>query len=248
MSVRTGVALAGLLLAAAVVGPAAAAPPPLNPDLMTVSGRFGLPQAGPGAPKLAVSVAVAPEASTASAFDPAVLGPAVAQAVERSLRNHGLLAADGAAAKVSLSRVEVVREGENARVVATLSAEAPSTGCLPYAAVGRYHSLARLRSGNGRRIAGVLGTIATMGLDGGTVLARQMEWAAQENRALNSVRTTAEGEGVADAHGPDAPVRHATVNAVRLALVDLITHLNGPACSPASTVVQPPADPSTGTP
>ena len=240
---RVALALTALVLSA---GAALADPAPqtLHPDLMTVSGRQGLPQAGAQAPRVSLGeVSAASAVTERTHFDPLALDIALTAALERSLRNHAFLSSAGEATPLvaEWSGLDVEQDETGATVTVHLRASGPA--CLPYEATGRFRSLARTKSGGGRRLVGVLGTVATLGMDGGASMVNQMTLASQENRALNVGRKVGEAEGVAPSFGDTALIQFGASNAVRLALADLLTKLNSSACA-----VQPSAPSSTGTP
>jgi hypothetical protein len=193
-------------------------------------------------------VTVAAPVAARTGYDGSILAPPLRTAFHRSLSNHGFAATDAPSAPTlhaEWAAVEVAEDEAGALVTARLRvvAEGVPSACLPYEASGQFRSLARQKSGAGRRIAGVLGTVATLGTDGGTILARQMEWASQENSAKNAFRPVGVNEGVALGFGPTAVVQHGAINAVRVALIDLLTRLNRPECA-----AQPSAASSNGTP
>ena len=235
-------ALVGAAAFSLAAAPALARPPaPPDADLMTVSGRQGLPPASAGAPRFQLgAVTVAPSVAARTGYDGSVVAPPLRTAVHRSLSNHGFATPDPRPAptlNAEWTAVEVAEDEAGALVTARLRVVASDVpaACLPYEASGQFRSLARQKSGAGRRIAGVLGTVATLGTDGGTIMARQMEWASEENKAKNRFRAVGENEGVATGFGPAAVVQYGAANAMRLALVDLLTKLNGPECTAQPT-------------
>ena len=217
---------------------AVAAEPSINVDLMTVSGRHALAQAGPTSPKLKLAeVSVAPAAQQASGFEPELFRAALEQAATRSLSNFGYQVAQSegqaSTASLELTKVEVAEIAEGARVSVSIRLSAPQApaSCLPRESAATFRSLSRLKSGNSRRVVGVLGTVAALGTDGGAIMAHHFDAASHENRAVNSKRVTAPGEGVAPRHGEKSVLQFGVANAVQLALADVIAHLGSPACA-----------------
>ncbi len=230
--------LAGVVMAA-LATPAMAETPPLNADLITVSGRHGLPRAdgSPLAARLSVkAVTVGPSAATILTTDLGTVRWTLRQGVEKTLRNHGYLApaepAAGAepplAILVEMSDLDVQADAEGATAIVRLSvgapADEPAIACLPYAATGKFRALTPLKSGGGQRATGIIfGVLA--GPAGGVFMANQLQNATANNVALNSRRTVAAGEGVSPQFGAPAVARHASINAIQMALVDLVKHL-----------------------
>ena len=278
--------LSGVVMAA-LATPAMAETPPLNADLITVSGRHGLPRAdgSPLAARLSVkAVTVGPSAATILTTDLGTVRWTLRQGVEKTLRNHGYLApaepAAGAepplAILVEMSDLDVQADAEGATAIdldvqadaegataiARLSVGAPADGpaiaCLPYAATGKFRALTPLKSGGGQRATGIIfGVLA--GPAGGVFMANQLQNATANNVALNSRRTVAAGEGVSPQFGAPAVARHASINAIQMALVDLVKHLGetegckAPAkppapAPPAGLEVQTPPTPDTAPP
>ena len=264
--------LAGVVMAA-LATPAMAETPPLNADLITVSGRHGLPRAdgSPLAARLSVkAVTVGPSAATILTTDLGTVRWTLRQGVEKTLRNHGYLApaepTAGAepplAILVEMSDLDVQADAEGATAIARLSVGAPADGpaiaCLPYAATGKFRALTPLKSGGGQRATGIIfGVLA--GPAGGVFMANQLQNATANNVALNSRRTVAAGEGVSPQFGAPAVARHASINAIQMALVDLVKHLGetegckAPAkppapAPPAGLEVQTPPTPDTAPP
>lgn len=230
--------LAGVVMAALPMTALADAPP-INADLITVSGRHGLPRAdgSPLAARLSVKeVTVGPSAATILTTDIGTVRWTLRQGVEKTLRNHGYLAATEPAAGaepslailVEMLDLDVQADAEGATAIVRLSVGAPADGpaiaCLPYAATGKFRALAPLKSGGGQRATGIIfGVLA--GPAGGVFMANQLQNATANNVALNSRRTVAAGEGVSPQFGAAAVARHASINAIQMALVDLVKHL-----------------------
>lgn len=258
---QVGVVMAALALMAM------AQPSPMNADLITVNGRHGLPRAdgSPIAARLLVKdVIVAPSAASLLKADGPAVSASLRQALEKSLRNHGYLAAQIAepAAEagtapvldliVELAELDLQTDAEGATVVARISAvpraDGPAVACLPYVATGKFRALTPLKSGGGQRATGIIFGALT-GPVGGMFMASQMQNATANNIALNSRRTVAAGEGVSPQHGAQAVARHAAINALQMALVDLVKHLGEtdgckapakPAGAPPPEAPQPP--------
>lgn len=230
--------LAGVVMAA-LATPAMAETPPLNVDLITVNGRHGLPH-GDGSPiaaRLLVKTVTA-DASVAPLLktDLPTVQDTLRRGVEKSLRNHGYLAAaepssgveSPLAIVVEMSTVDIQADAEGAtavtRVTVGPSTDGPAIACLPYTATGRFRALTPLKSGGGQRATGIIfGALA--GPVGGVFMANQMQNATANNVAMNARRTVAAGEGVSPQFGAPAVARHAAINALQMALVDLIKHL-----------------------
>ncbi|KRA66086.1 hypothetical protein ASD79_02035 [Caulobacter sp. Root655] len=237
---RRFLTMVGVVMAA-LAATAMAEPPPINVDLITVSGRHGLPR-GEGSPiagrLLVKDVTVDPSAATLFKTDVATVGSSLRQGVEKTLRNHGYLAAAAAepaaggapplAIVVEMSGPDIQADAEGATAIARLSvgppADSPAIACLPYTATGKFRALTPLKSGGGQRATGIIfGALA--GPVGGVFMANQLQNATANNVALNSRRTVAAGEGVSPQHGAPAVARHASINAVQMALIDLVKHL-----------------------
>jgi hypothetical protein len=254
---RRVLTMVGVVMAA-LATTAMTGPPPINVDLITVSGRHGLPR-GEGSPiagrLLVRDVTVDPSAATLFKTDVATVGSSLRQGVEKTLRNHGYLAAAEPAVGgppplaivVEMSGPDIQADAEGATAIARLSvgppADSPAIACLPYIATGKFRALTPLKSGGGQRATGIIfGALA--GPVGGVFMANQLQNATANNVALNSRRTVAAGEGVSPQHGAPAVARHASINAVQMALVDLVKHLGetegckAPAPPP---VIAPPA-------
>jgi len=248
---QVGVVMAALALMAL------AQPSPMNADLITVNGRHGLPRAdgSPIAARLLIKdVIVAPTAGPVLKADPVVVQAALRQALEKSLRNHGYLAEPAAepgaptvALVVELAEFDVQADPEGTTAVARISvvpqAGGPAAACLTYAATGKFRALTPLKSGGGQRATGIIfGALA--GPVGGMFMASQMQNATANNVALNSRRTVAADEGVSPQHGAPAVARHAAINALQMAMVDLVKHLGETeGCKGLAAPVQvPPAD------
>jgi hypothetical protein len=235
--IQIGVVMAALALMAM------AEPSPINADLITVNGRHGLPRAdgSPIAARLLVKeVMVAPSVAPLLKTEVTVIRASLRQALEKSLRNHGYLAVRTAEAGaqegtapvlnlvVELAELDVQADPEGATVIARISAvplaDGPAVACLPYVATGKFRALTPLKSGGGQRATGIIfGALA--GPVGGVFMASQLQNATANNVALNSRRTVAAGEGVSPQHGDKAVARHAAINALQMALVDLVKHL-----------------------
>jgi hypothetical protein len=239
-----------LALAAALAGAAAPAwaarpPAPINPDPMTVSGRFDLPKAG-GSPyagrvkmgQVSLDGAFAQDAK----LDPEALKTAVQAAAARSLQNFGYLAPDGAADALTVDLdvlpISVERTDDGARVTAQLRFKAAADACLAQVGEGRFKALERERSGGGRR-AFALGASLAMGLALGpgvnTFMPAEFETASAENRRRNAARLVAVGEGVAPAFGEAGLIGFGAMSATQLALADYLRRLGEtPACKAAA--------------
>jgi hypothetical protein len=249
--------LVGVVMAAIVLM-AMAEPPAINTDLITVNGRHGLPH-GDGSPigarLLVKEVVIAPSATEVLKTDAATLSATLRQAMEKSLRNHGYLAAPGAEPTldivVELVELDLQADALGAtamiRIKVTPTAEAPAIACLPYTATGKFHALTPLKSGGGQRATGIIfGALA--GPVGGVFMANQLQNAAANNVALNSRRVVAAGEGVSPQQGAPAVARHAGINALQMTLVDLIKHLGETeGCKAPPKPLQPPS-PETAAP
>jgi hypothetical protein len=241
-------------IALAAAGPAFGAAPELNPDLLTVSGRHALPNAegSPYKARLAVGeVVVAPGLERQTGIDPVAFKAGFTLALEKSLRNHGYLAAgagDAGARALSLdfTAPELAAQPDGATAVVRLRAKLanadPQAPCAPFEARGEFHALAPLRSGAGQRVVVVAATVALafVGVNGGAFMVSQFQSASAQNRALNAHRGLQAGEGVAPGGGEQAVARHAVVNATQLALAELIRHLGAPGdCRPAAAAGAP---------
>lgn len=235
---RRSLTMVGVVMAALAMTAMAEAPP-INVDLITVSGRHGLPR-GEGSPiaaRLRVeAVTVDPSAATLFKTDLVTVSSSLRQGVEKSLRNHGYLASAEPAAGgepsltivVAMSELDIQADPQGATAVARVSVDAragsPTIACLPYTATGKFRALTPQKSGGGQRATGIIfGALA--GPVGGVFMANQLQNASANNVALNSRRTVAAGEGVSPQFGAPAVARHASINAVQMALVDLVKHL-----------------------
>lgn len=234
--------LAAVLCAAAAPAWAAKAPPTIDPDPMTVSGRFELPKAAAGAPQLKLGAVSVDEAVAARAkLDPAALRTALTQAAERSLRNFGYAApgsAGGAPVDLAFSaETQPVDGGLRATVHLTASAADP---CFGRIAIGVFKVLPRVRSGSGKRIFAVAASVALALATGPSgagndFLPAEFETASAENRARNAGRALGPGEGVAPSFDEADALGFAEMSAVRLALADYIRQLGqAPACQAAA--------------
>lgn len=207
---------------------------------MTVSGRFELPHAvGPLAGLVRLgTVKLDPGLASKSKQDGPALETAFLQAVDRSLRNFGYLAADNGsgetAVDVELLPVAATVSDDATLVTARLkfTATGAHANCLSREVEGRFRVLERQRSGGGRRalaVGAVVG-MAFMGAPGGTFMADQFTTASAENHLLNAQRTTGVGEGVAPGFKDTDELAHGANAATQLALADYIRQLAG--CAP----------------
>jgi hypothetical protein len=233
-----------LLIAAAacaVAAPAVAkAPLVINPDPMTVSGRFELPHA---AAPLAGQVRIAavkldPSLATSSKRDGSALETAFREAVSRTLLNFGYLAADsGGETVIDVELLPVVvASSEGAKLVTArlkFTASGGQAACIGREVEGRFRVLERQRSGGGRRalaVGAVVG-MAFLGSPGGTFMADQFAMASAENQLLNAQRLTGAGEGVAPGFKETDELIHGANAATQLALADYIRQLGAdPIC------------------
>lgn len=235
----------GLVLTAAVcvaASPALAkAPSVIDPDPMTVSGRFELPRAAePVAGQFRLgAVMLDPELAAKTKQDAVALQAAVQGAVSRSLQNFGYLApavlTEATAVDVELLPVAVERTEDGAAVTARLkfTAQGVAAGCFARVSEGRFTVLERERSEGGRRAfaIGAVVALAFVGVNGGTLLASEFDGAADDNRARNTLRKVAAGEGVAPGFGEARLLAYGASSATRLALADYIRQLGeAPAC------------------
>lgn len=237
----------GLVLAAALwaaAGPACAgkAPARLDPDPLTVSGRFELPKAAaPYAGRVAIGrIEVNPALARQARLDEAALAAALGEAATRSLRNFGYLAepagADSLEVDLELLGLELQTGDEGAQALARLRIAA-ADACLARTGEGRFQALARERSGAGRRVF-AFGTSLALGLAAGpggphTFMTDQFALASAENQLRNAGKPAA-GQGVAPRFGEAQALRFAATGAIQLALADYIRQLGAaPECRPA---------------
>ena len=236
--IRRSLTMVGAVMAA-IATMAMAEAPPISVDQIIVSGRHGLPR-GEGSPIAArlwiKDVTVDPSAAPLLKTDIVSVRLALRQGVEKSLRNHGYLApgepATGSesslAILVEMSELDIQADPQGATASVRLAVGeqtgSPTIVCLPHVATGRFRALTPLKSGGGQRATGIIfGALA--GPVGGVFMANQLQNADANNVALNSRRTVAAGEGVSPQFGAPAVARHASINAIQMALVDLVKHL-----------------------
>jgi hypothetical protein len=233
--------LAAVLCAAAAPAWAAKPPPVIDPDPMTVSGRFELPKAAPAeAGRVKLGVVTLDEAFAANAkLDPAALRTALAAAAERSLRNFGYAGSEsdgGISLDLTLAAETQPVDG-GLRATAHLKASA-SDPCFARTAEGVFKVLPRERSGAGKRVFAVAASVA-VGLATGaggvnSFLPAELESASAENKARNAARAVGPAEGVAPAFGEASAVRFGEMSAIRLALADYIRQLGETAACKAA--------------
>jgi hypothetical protein len=261
----------GLVLVPLIAAPALAfADPPVDPDLMTVSGRAALPMADgtPLAARLELgALAVDPAVPKLMHVDGVSLPHALTQALDKSLKNYDYRWSDAptpgpavdpaqaaapalpqpapATVNVAVLPLEVTPDAAGERVVARLSATSADAGaCFPYEAKGEFRALTPLHSGGGQKALAILVVVASAaaGVNASALAVDQFNSADAQQAALNSRRVVGADEGVAPQGGDEAVVRYGGVNALHLAVTDLIAHLGEPGgCN------RPPAAPALAT-
>ena len=239
-----------LILCAAMATPAWSAQP-VNPDPLTVSGRFELAKAADGPLKARLKVAQATAtADDAKVFmaDPAALDTALAAGMSASLRNFGYLAGPEAAGAVGLlvrlEPLELKPDKDGVTVVARLRVEASGgdpAGCIPQSAEAKYRALVPVHGGDGQKVLGFVALVAfaAVGVYVGSLTTEQFQIANADQAAANARRERIEGESVSPQPGDRQMARYAAVNATQLATADFIRQL-GKACGVAA--IQAPAE------
>jgi hypothetical protein len=233
----------GLFLAAALAvaaTPALAKAPVVDPDPMTVSGRFELPHATRYAGRVRLGeVTVHPGFVNPTALDAVALKAAATEAAKRSLKNFGYLAetdpADAVTLDIEVLPLEIAPADGASQVTARIEARS-SDACLAHAAEGRFTVLDRQRSGGGRRAfaLGAAVALAFVGVNAGGLVGTELEQASAENHTRNAGRLVATGQGVAPGFTPAAVASYGGQSALRLALADYLRQLGDtPACRPA---------------
>jgi hypothetical protein len=234
-----------LAVVIAAMASACAAPawakPQVDPDPMTVSGRFALTPADASLERgrLRTKAVISAILPAELGWDPEAFRAALGQAVAKSLGNFGYGAGPDAAvatpATVELAALQIETQDRAAvvRVRLRLHGDAGPDACLDREASGEFKALSPVRAGDGRRAFGVIATIglaaAVAGAGGvptaNTFLPDQFVTADAQGRAVNGARTTAKDEGVAPERGDQAVARYAAVNAMQLAEASLIEAL-----------------------
>lgn len=240
-------ALAGIQLSGCANIPQQPAPPL---DLLTVSGRHGLPYA-----EKYLGGRLALDGVDIADDDAAMLGSAKEQvtanlqaAIERSLRNYGYASEAAENDKIHLSArvVNLAARDEDAGVVVSATLEFDSgsalANCLPHEASAEFTSLSRTAVADDRRAGALIGVVALSVLAGataspvqaaqagsqaGTWGAQQMTMAANADAAANTTRPIAHGQAVAPTNRRDDAVRQGATYAIQLAIADFIRHLDG---------------------
>ncbi len=218
-------------------------PEPLTADLMTVSGRHGLPTAsGTGLSEALwiqdaeLQVGVAEQMGT----DGILAQESFSEGVSKSLRNHGYLAADASAARYGLTAnamgFQISPTDGGRRVLAEVQFETLNelsetdefSACLTSSGVAEFEALSPHRTGDGRRayaiVAGV--AFAFVGVDASNLITAELTTAARNNVAINAGRVTAYGQGVAPAGTSEAMTRYAGQRALQLAIADYVAKLH----------------------
>ncbi|HEY1752195.1 MAG TPA: hypothetical protein VGG29_13115 [Caulobacteraceae bacterium] len=258
-----GRAAAAWLAAAALVAPAGAgAATPVDPDLLTVSGRAALPS-GEGTPlaaSLQVGAVTLDPGVAAAAHEPAdALQAAFAAAAAKSLKNYGYRWIEGGAPAgagpstlaIEIEPFDITPDDKGDRVVARLKvAASAASGCFPYEATGDFHALTPLHSGGNQKALAIMLVIASAaaGYAAPGLLADQFNNADQQQAAMNAKRIVGKAEGVAPQGGPDVVVRYGAINALQLALASLVGHLGEPGgCNAPAATLSAAATPAAAT-
>jgi hypothetical protein len=235
------------LLASMVVTSASAAParPPINPDALTISGRFGLPD-GEGLityQRLRVGqITLTPEATAGLKDDASDLRFAVEQGLTKSLHNHGLLARPDDTDPVVLSidipaltytEVADTPSGpgstlaEATLIFTTTSADAPLMACVTYTAQGAYKAMHRQKSGDGKRAVGIMAAVVIGALNPyaiNTFTPQSFSNADLENKNLNAGRSVSSNEGVSPGFDAHSNTLFAATNALQLGIYNYLFH------------------------
>jgi hypothetical protein len=232
-----------LTLATLLLPPAAAfAATPIDPDLMTVSGRAALPSGDGTSLSARLEIgAVTLDPGVAAAVDvkPEALQTALTLAAAKTLKNYGYRWAGpvsgpaGAAATmdIEVEPFDVTPDPTGEKVTAHLKlATGGATACFPYEATGEFHALTALRSGGNQKALAIFIVIASAaaGVNAAPLMVDQFRSADEQQAALNSKRVVGKAEGVAPQGGPQVVVRYGAINALQLALASLIAHLGEP--------------------
>ena len=219
--------------------------PPLQADVLTVSGRHALPRAdgSPLAGRLQVAqVTVDSGAAVQMKTETEAYRALVQGALEKSLRNYGYLAEAGTGEPIRLNvavpalelKTEKEATGATARLRITPAASAPE--CLAREARADFRAFSPKKSGTGQRAFAVVAGLTLAILSGptgaghaGTFMGEQFLDASARNAAMNARRQDAYGEAVAPTFDKAMEARFAGSHAVQLAIADYIAHL-GRAC------------------
>lgn len=260
---RAGCGLAALALAGCIAAPV----PPPGPDQLTVSGRYGLPRAADE--RLAGRIVLAGlnvEAGTGKSVglsDQEFLA-AWRGAIEKSLGNHGYLAAQAAEGAIPITvRIASItpRAAEKGtQVAATLDitgGQDTLATCLTFKPTAEFLSLTPQRGDPTQRnfaiVSGLLlaalagsagGSMESAQMAGtsiGNYMGEQLVLADAQEDAANLARPSTFGQAVAPGFSPQDEARHAATFALQLAIAAYISHIGDPSC-----LAPPPAEAVSG--
>lgn len=239
---RRGLLVLAAAGAAACAVPAMAGAPPVDPDAMTVSGRFAVARAdatviyGRLKPKATVAAAL----PTMLDWKAEAFAAAFDRAVAKSLVNFGYGAESDAASirpvTVELQSVEIEHQDKAtvARIRVRLRADSGADACLAQEASGQYRALRPVRAGDGQRVFAVAATVALFAGEAAAgivpsgpnmFLQDSFDTAAAKADAVNAGRVTGQGEGVAPDRSDRGAARFAVINAVQQGVASLIDQL-----------------------
>ncbi|HVZ28958.1 MAG TPA: hypothetical protein VG839_01100 [Asticcacaulis sp.] len=235
-------------------------PPAINPDLLTISGRYGLPKATAVVTQNRLRVGeikIDANLTTGLNFDGPAFQFALQQGLSKSLVNHGLQAGADAKDPVIL-QVEVLpfaftevvdadgKPGSTTahaiiRVIGS-STDPALAACVNYEAQGEFKALHRQHSGNGKRTAGVIAGLVVAVINPyaiNTFTPESFSNADLENRNLNAQRTVSSNEGISPGFDTKADQSYAALNATQLAVYNYLHHelQDNPACLAAPAPV-----------
>ncbi|WP_349322906.1 hypothetical protein [Asticcacaulis sp. MM231] len=224
---------------------AAPAPPLINPDALTISGRFGLPE-GQGLityQRLRVGqITLAPEAMAGLADDTAAFRSALEQGLTKSLHNHGLHAkpddTDPVVLTIDIPALTYKDVADTATgpgstlaeatlIVTTTSVDAQLVACVTYSAHGAYKALHRQKSGGGKRAVGIMAAVVIGALNPyaiNTFTPQSFSNADLENKNLNAGRSVSSNEGVSPGFNAQSNTLFAATNALQLAIYNYLFH------------------------
>ena len=224
----------------------------LNPDLMTVSGRFGFPK---GTGRLTDTrlklgeLTIDPAVAAALGVDAVSFKAIYAHALAKSLTNYGHMAPADATTPVIIdvtlkSESYEIKDGNSiARISVTLhatgadaAADAALAGCVNTTATGEFKALRRERQADGRRALGIFMMVIDP-LYAGGFLVSEMHDANNIDMAYNANRTLSQGEGITPDNDVETTQRFAYLNAVQLADINLLNYLGSSAACAATPSV-----------
>ena len=228
-------------------------PAPINPDIMTVSGRFGLPKGDHLIihRRLRVgAITVDPAALTGLAYDAGGFKFALEQALIKSLVNHDLMArpddTDVISLQVTLPALTYTEVADTpgqtgstaaeARLhVTTTSTDPAMIACVTYEGHGEFTALHRQKSGGGKRAAGIIAAVVIGAINPyaiNTFTPQSFSNANLENQNLNARRSVSANQGISPGFDARSNATYAATNAAQLAIYNYLYHqLNdNPAC------------------